>query len=251
MIRSYTIPSLIRHRARFTVTLLLLVSMAFFSCHKDHPAPASGACQLSGAQVVNGSVIENFTFSYNSNNQLSVLKYSDNNSSYTRTFTYGDKLIVVTTTGASPGIDSVFLDAAGKVSSIASHHSLNTLLTFTRDNSGYVTQSTLSSPNNTPIVTDFHYQNGDLQEMDLGSASFTYVYFTDKASTIADLQAFSQWIQYGIVYFGNRHVTRSVAVGGVTQETLEYSYDANGKPTSVTVSSGGTSYTTQYTYDCH
>ena len=67
---------------------------------------------------------------------------------------------------------------------------------------------------------------------------------------MADLEVFGQWVQFGVVYQKVRHLTKSNTVGNVT-ETLTYTFDASGKITGATESSGGGDTTTfAYTYDC-
>jgi hypothetical protein len=237
---------------KFTLCLAFFGSMILLSCHKNSDHAAASSCKLSGLQVKGSNFTENYIMSYGSDGRLSTVQYSDGSTSYTRSFVYSGSLIIITVTGSSPSVDTVFLNANGDADHIVLHAGSNmvTVYSFTYDGNRQLTSSTAATVGFGNITSTYKYSDGDITEVDQSGGTFSYAYYTDKASSTSDLEVLSQLIQFGVVYQKERHLTKSITAGNVT-ETYSYTFDASGKITGGSESSGGSDLTTwTYTYDC-
>jgi len=237
---------------RFTLAMIFFGSMLFFSCHKHSDHPASGSCKVTGLQVKGNGFTENYVMGYGSDGKLSTVQYSDGSTSFTRSFTYSGSMIIITITGTSPGIDTVFLNANGDADHIVMHYGVNMFseYTFTYDGNRQLTSSTAYTAGGGTITATYQYTNGDITQVDEPGGSFSYAYYTDKASSMSDPEVLGQWVQFGVVYQKGRHLTKSSTAGSVT-ETLTYTFDESGKITGGSQSSGGSdAMTFTYSYDC-
>lgn len=237
---------------KFTLVVAILGSMMVLSCHKHSDHPASGSCKLTGLQVKGNGFTENYVMTYGSDGKLSTVQYSDGSTFFTRSFTYSGSLIIINITGSSPAIDTVFLNSNGDADHIVMHYGVNMFsqYTFTYDGNRQLTSSTAYTAGGGTITATYQYNNGDITEVDEPGGSFSYAYYTDKASSMGDLEVLGQWVQFGVVYQKVRHLTKSSTAGNVT-ETLNYTFDESGKITSGSQSSGGGDTTTfTYSYDC-
>jgi len=237
---------------KLIVLTALIGVTTFLSCHKsDHPA--SSSCKLTGLQVKGNGWSENYIIAYGSDGRLGTVQYSDGSSAYTKSFTYASGMIIINITGTSPAIDTVFLNANGDADHIIMHMGANnvTVYRFTYDSNRQLTKTSSQSNGGAIIEATYQYSNGDIAEADQAGGSYTYSYYTDKASMTGDLEVLAQWIQFGVVYQKTRHLTKSITGGGVT-ESITYTFDASGKIISATQGTGSNDMATStYTYDCN
>jgi len=232
--------------------MVLFGAMTFLSCHKSSEHPASSSCKLTGLQVKGSNFTENYVMTYGSDGKLSTVQYSDGGTSFTRSFTYSGSMIIINVTGSSPAVDTVFLNANGDADHIVMHYGANmySVYSFTYDANRQLTKSTAYTAGGGTITATYQYSDGDITEVDEPGGSFSYAYYTDKASSMGDLEVFGQMVQFGVVYQKVRHLTKSNTAGNVT-ETLTYTFDASGKITGASESSGPGDITNfTYTYDC-
>jgi len=247
---------------RFSVLFVVcLTSLLSLQCHKSSDSSAPKPCKLVSVTASGGGATTVYNITFDDKSRPVTLQVSENltNSSYTATRTYGDKLIVTSNlfkgSTVPTTVDSVFLDAEGHVASISitGSNGDHSLLTYTRDIHGEITQSTSLFNGTTLNTTTYTYTNSDITSGNDGSGIFTYTYYLDKAASIYDFVAMQQWLTYGIVIMNNRHLCQSIETSHISQ-TYTYTKNDKGNITDAIVTTTAPSASTgsyHYTYDCN
>ncbi|MBS1602200.1 MAG: hypothetical protein JST42_05990 [Bacteroidetes bacterium] len=235
-----------------------LACLLFPGCHKSSGSTGNSTptpCTLLSATANNGGLITSYSFNYDQQGRLNCVKVTSSSSKpYTDTLVYGNGFIVSTTTFsgvAARTIDSIFLDAAGNVSSISVWQSGNhSLFTYTRNSQEELTQSTSSYNGAILSTSTYQYSNGDITGGVSAGSPFSYTYFTDKPSKYNDFLAMQQWIQYGVVIWKSAHLCKSYQSS--VSQNYTYTLDDKGNITDAVSTDAQTNAvsTVHFVYDC-
>jgi hypothetical protein len=236
-----------------TILLIALCGATIFpGCHKSsHDASSTTKCKITGIHVAGHGWSSDYIIAYDNAGRPTALQFSQNGGGYTANFAYGDHLIVVTTTGTSNTIDSVFLNANGDIDHLIVRNGSSNTITdvFTYDSKHQLSKSV--EQGGADVTTLYQYSNGDMVEADLPGEKFIYSYYTDKPAAVGDPMVLTQWLQFGALFQRSAHLTKTQSVGS-NVETFTYTFDAEGKIASVTEADGSVDSTTfTYTYECH
>lgn len=243
---------------RFTAPLLLSIAliMVTASCKKkdDSDKPV---CRITSINTVDNNANSILSITYNNDGKFSTITNTSAASPVTRTvFTYGSNAITVTnTTGANNEVtgtieiqtdsrqhmvSAIFKNALGKVQSTA---------TIEYDASGHLTKINNQDGGGTPTVSTAVFTGDDLTSLNSTSLT-TYTYYTDKAVQDGDYFKILQLTQFGALYVDNAHLLKSQQDGNSAPDNFNYDFDADGKITKLTMTSGATVFTIAYTYLC-
>jgi YD repeat-containing protein len=217
--------------------------LIFFSCSKKESnaplvIPSKTNCRIASANYSGGALNFTYTLTYNDDGKLSKLVY-DGVSAYVKSFTYSGNMIYINLKGIHSSTDTITLNSAGLM--IAHKETTDTSVYntgFAYDANGQVVSSTTQQDNFSPVTTHYTFTNGDLTNTSVSGMKDTTVYSLDEPAVIGNLDDFDQLIYYGAAYYTNKHLKQSFS-SWPYHYTFTYSYDEDGKITSV-VSNDGT-----------
>ncbi len=233
---------------------VLVLLVCFLSCSKKDsqvPATPKTNCRISSAYYSGGQLSFTYNLSYNADGKISKLTY-DGPNAYVKTFTYNGNAIYINYAGvAFSATDTIMLNSAGRIATakdVVKDTVYNTV--FTYDAGGLVQSSTTQITGSAPVTTNYEFTNGDLTNAGPGHIRDTTTFLTDKPAVIGNLDDFNQLIYYGSSYFTNAHLKKSYSYWPFHYD-YTYTYDEEGKITSVTSNDGTVSESFSFTYDCH
>jgi hypothetical protein len=229
--------------------------LLLFSCSKKEttapPVVPKTDCRISSAHYFNGTLDFMYTLSYNDQGKISKLVY-DGPSAYVKTFTYSGNLIYINISAqGTTATDTISLNSSGSINThkeITGQSVYNT--SFSYDAGGQVISSTTQQDNNAPATTDYTFTNGDLTNTSTAILKDTTVYDLSKPAVIGNLDDFNQLIYYGSFYFTNKHLKQSFS-SWPYHYNFTYTYDDEGKITSVASNDGTITETFEFIYDCN
>jgi hypothetical protein len=233
----------------------LFASFGFllFSCSKKSSTPVKPVqvCQIVSASQIQNSNQTDFTFTYNSDGKISTEVVSGPYG-YTKTFTYKDKNIyIATAAGVNSSTDTVTLNDAGMV--ILDKEVTNNAvykITYSYNAAGELQTYTEQQDNYPPVSAVYTFSNGDATQIVSGQLTDTVGFDMNKLSTSGDITRFSQLLSFGgALYLNNKHLVISTK-DGVNNIKYNYSFDSDGKITSVNTVNGNSTSTINYTYSC-
>jgi len=234
---------------------VLLVLICFlFSCSKKESnmppiVPLKTDCRIASANYSGGALNFTYTLSYNDDGKISKLVY-DGVSAYVKTFTYSGNMIYINLNGLYSATDTITLNSAGLM--VAHKEMTDTSVfntTFAYDANGQVISSTTQKDKLPPVTTRYTNTNNDLTNTSVGSMKDTTVYSLDKPAVIGNLDDFDQLIYYGASYYTNKHLKQSFS-SWPCHYMFTYTYDDDGKITSVVANDGTALETFNFTYEC-
>jgi YD repeat-containing protein len=237
-------------RVRFLIFLIPF----FFSCSKKESnmplvTPQKTNCSIASANYTGGALNFTYTITYNDDGKISKLVY-DGVSAYVKTFTYSGNMIYINLNGINSATDTISLNSAGlMVTHKETTDSSVYNTTFTYDANGQVVSSTTQQDNLPPVTTNYTFTNGDLTNTSVGGMKDTTVYSLDKPAVIGNLDDFDQLIYYGASYYTNKHLKQSFS-SWPYHYTFSYSYDQDGKITSVVSNDGTAIEAFTFNYEC-
>ena len=206
-------------------------------------------CRIASANYSGGALNFTYTLTYNNDGKISKLEY-DGVSAYVKTFTYSGNMIYINLTGINSATDTITLNSAGLM--LTHKETTDTSVyntTFAYDVNGQVVSSTTQQDNLPPVTTNYTFTNGDLTNTSAGGMKDTTVYSLDKPAVIGNLDDFDQLIYYGASYYTNKHLKQSFS-SWPYHYTFTYTYDEDGKITSVASNDGTAIETFNFTYEC-
>jgi hypothetical protein len=228
--------------------------VCFLSCSKKDsqvPAPPKSNCRISSAYYSGGQLSFTYTLSYNADGKISKLTY-DGPSAYTKTFAYSGNSIYINFAGVSiSATDTITLNSMGRITThkeTVNDTVYNT--SFAYGASGQVTSSTSQFAGQAPITTNYVFTNGDLTNAGPGNIRDTTTYLLDRPAVIGNLDDFNQLIYYGSSYYTNAHLKKSYSSWPFHYD-YTYTYDDEGKITSVVSNDGTVSESFTFTYECN
>lgn len=234
-------------------TLIAGTLLTITSCKKNDDDPV---CRLSTATNVSSSGNSALVFSYNTDGKLSQM-VSTGASSYTRTFSYsGNTINIIQRDGANAIVQTsdVTLNNANKVVSIVTKSAAGTvteMLNVDYDANGNASRIIAKYGSGTPDTSILTYSGGDLITITSGTSITTLTYYTDKAFQPGDYLYYTQMMQYGAMYITNQHMLKSYQNSGGTPSNFTYEYDNSGNVSKITLISGSTTESLDYTYNCN
>ena len=234
------------------VTLILIILL--FSCSKKESGmqtivPPKTNCLIASANYSGGALNFTYTLTYNDDGKISKLVY-DGVSAYVKTFTYSGNMIYINLNGVYSATDTITLNSAGMM--VTHKETTDTAVyntTFTYDANGQVISSTTQQNNLPAVTTNYTFTNGDLTNTSVGGMKDTTVYSLDKPAVIGNLDDFDQLIYYGASYYSNKHLKQSFS-SWPYYYTFTYTYDQDGKITSVVSNDGTALESFNFNYAC-
>ncbi|HMH23847.1 MAG TPA: DUF4595 domain-containing protein [Puia sp.] len=193
-----------------------------------------------------------FALTYGSDDKLSkVIASTDGITSLTKTYTYsGKKIYIATDVGANSSTDTVTLNDAGMVALDKLTTNISVFITTYSYNSNGELQSVVTQQDNyPPSTTVYTFLNGDAVKLVTGTDTDVLGYDLNKLSVLGDLNDFHQLYYLGAFYLKNKHLVTS-SKDDPNSVTYSYTYDSDGKITSVIYVNGSITTTRTYTYTC-
>ena len=231
----------------------VVLVVLFLSCSKKDSLiarPPVPDCRIVSAHYTGGQLEFTYNLSYDSNGRLSKLTY-DGPTAFTKTFSYSGNFIYINMVAIDySATDTIALNTAGL---IATHKETtkdtvyNTV--FSYDANGQVISSTTQKNNIAPVTTYYTFTNGDLTNTLSGNLKDTTTYAPDKPAVKGNLDDFNQLIYYGSFYYKNKHLKDSFS-SWPYHYNFTYTYDEDGKITSVVSNNGTISESFSFTYEC-
>jgi hypothetical protein len=230
-----------------------LFLLAFTACRKDDDPPPAAECRTA-TMIVNTAVATLvYSFSYNYDGKVSRVVNDKNEimfdygaDGYVITFSASGKIFRQTT---------VKTDAQQRPASAAIKHYKADgtfdpeTITCTYNSSGELVQQVSQKKGLPAETTSTVWVNGNCTVISNNTQSQTMEYYTDKPVQPADIFRINQLLLYGFVNVFNKNLAKSIKSGAsVIQFT--YEFDASGRVTTATLSSGGQSEARSFQYDC-
>ncbi len=217
----------------------------------DLQKTVGNACKIVSAIRTSASSSVTYTLTYDDSGRISRLNYNGTDA-YTKHFSYAGKLIYVNTdAGVNSSTDTIALNNAGFISNIketvpnAVYNS-----GYTYDANGILTKSTSQQDSYPAVTLNYTFSNGDLLYTSASDGSKdTSSYYSDKPATIGDPEQFYQFSSFGAYYSKNKHLKKGLD-SDPYHFTYSYTFDSDGKITSVISNYGQTSDTLVYKYSC-
>jgi hypothetical protein len=214
--------------------------------------PSCELTAITGTSTTGNPTVIQLT--YNNDGQLSIIKQTGGNGEFTKVLNYNGNTIIATSTGASDKTDSVVLNSKGLIAFSQSRDNSipslprKTVNTFSYDNNGQLIKSTSQTNDGTPTTTNYTFVNGDLISTD-GPGATTYTYYTDKAFIDGDFLKIFQLLNQNGLFVVNKHLVKSAKSSNTLQNFI-YEFDASGKITKLTGTTGSRVEELAYGYKC-
>jgi hypothetical protein len=225
------------------------------SCKKnktiDSPTPAGKACKIASATLTSASSSVTYTLKYDDSDRILSVAYNGSDA-YTKHFSYSGKLIFVYTDAAvNSSTDTITLNSEGSISNIKEtvpNAVYNYVYTY--DANGVLIKSSTQQDNYPPVTLNYMFNNGDLLYTSGSDGSKdTLSYYNDKPAVVGDPDQFQQLSYFGAYYYKNKHLKKSED-SDPYHFTYSYSFDSDGKITSVISNYGTTTDTLSFNYTC-
>jgi len=235
---------------RFLIPAIAVAILALTSCSKNKKPE----CRLAHVVEVYTGGSNNIDFTYDDRNRISTLTYNSG-SNVAFNYTYPGNSIVranIGNGGVITNIDSLLLNSSGLVESryIREYgYSAKYVEHYNYNSSGEITSSTSQYDTDPIRTTVYTYDSGDLVKSESPDAVFTYTWYEDKQPAPGDFTFLLQIIQVGGIYWKPSHLIKTMTRDNDTT-TYTYTFDEDGKITTITGQSniGITVFTN--TFDC-
>ncbi|WP_423738128.1 hypothetical protein [Chitinophaga caseinilytica] len=233
--------------------LLLLFLLAFTACRKNDDPPPAAECRTATMIVNTAAATSVYSFSYNSDGKVNRV-VNDNN---VITFDYGADGYVVTfsSSGKMYKQTTVKIDAQQRPASAAVKHYKADgtfdpeAITCTYNSRGELVQQVSQKKGLPAETTSTVWVNGNCTVISNNAQSQTMEYYADKPVQQADIFRINQLLLHGFVNVFNKNLAKSMKSGAsVIQFT--YEFDASGRITTATLTTGGQSEARSFQYDC-
>jgi hypothetical protein len=227
--------------------MAVLITAVLASCKKDStPQPI---CRIITITPSGGGTLL-YNLSYNSDGKLSTSSYGSN----TTTFSYVGNTIIETTTngGAFGSKKTVTLNANGLASNVKTE---NNVAGTVWDNTVYeysgtelIKSTNTNSAGDPAGISTFTWSGGNMVSITSGSSTSAISYYTDKPSQTGDYLSVLQLL-FGFDLYRVKNAIKS-SVSGSSTTSYSYTFDTDGKITSVSVT-GNSTTTLTYQYQCN
>jgi hypothetical protein len=239
-----------------TIISFATLATQFFtpSCKKDDDGSGGGACKLTGLSYTSNTSTPDITIAYNANGTFATVTSLYNSTTYVSSFIYSGNTITITTRDAGgilEGTDEVALNSNGNITSIVRKdhtNAVNYLASFLYDANGTLTSYTTQNIGSSTSTINTEFNNGDLTRETDDTYVTDYGYYTNPIQD-GDYYRIVQMITYGAVYIRNAHLIKSIQQGA-NRTDYTYSFDSDGKITSVVQNYNNRIDTTYYSYTC-
>jgi hypothetical protein len=231
--------------------MAVLITAVLASCKKDStPAPI---CRIITVSPVSSDVgAPTYNFSYNSEGKLS--SRSNSSSGSVTTYSYSGNTVIATSTngGVFQSKKIITLNANGLASNVKAEYNEtgtswdNTLYEYSGTELIKSTQT--SSAGDPADVTTYVWSGGNLTDK-IGSYTVTFSYYTDKPAQTGDDFSLVQ-LENGYEVYRLKNAVKSYLVGS-TIVSYSYSFDTDGKIASIAITTGTTTSTDDYQYQCN
>jgi hypothetical protein len=105
-----------------------------------------------------------------------------------------------------------------------------------------------NSSGTTPSINLVTWDDGNMKDVSSGGTISTIDYYFDKPSQDGDYLVLSQLVQ-GYQIYRSKNLIKSILTGNIIN-SFTYTFDADGKITSVTSTAGATPTTLNFQYQC-
>ncbi len=214
----------------------------------------AATCRIDTLAAENGLAFNLSTITYNASGKLSKVAVSSLAVSFARYYTYNESFIYIyTDMGMNSYTDTVTLNSMGLVSNVKQQQSGYGVIrvSYTYDADSLLTSSVIQQEGISPTTTTYTYINGDLTyRQDSGVRPDTLSYYTDKLTSIGDLNNFNQLYSWGAYYDKSKHLLKSEKSGNYINNNYSYTFDTDGKITSNIIDNGSHIVTTNIKYHC-
>jgi hypothetical protein len=231
--------------------MAVLITAVLASCKKDStPAPI---CKIITVTPVSSDVgAPTYNISYNSEGKLS--SSFNSSSGYVTTYSYSGNTVIATSTegGVFGSKDIITLNANGLASNVKAEYNEagtswdNTLYEYS--GTELIKRTVTSSAGGPADVTTYVWSGGNLTDI-IGSTNFTLSYYTDKPAQTGDYFSLLQ-LQNGYEVYRVKNAVKSFLVG-TTIISYSYSFGTDGKIASIAITTGTTTSTDDYQYQCN
>lgn len=227
----------------FFISLIIL----FSACKKDNtPASPVPSCKIATVTRLWKSTKMIYTLSYDDSGRISQV-VCEGSDAFIKTFTYsGDTIFVNVPEGVHASSAVITLNSFKFISTrkVTFNQSVSDAAYNYDANRQIISITAKQAATLTYTIT-----NGDIINTTVKGISDTSTYFTDKASVPGNLDDFSQLINYGAFYHINKHLKKTYQSGS-DKVDYSYSFDSDGKITSVIANYGTDTDTFSFTYTC-
>ena len=155
--------------------------------------------------------------------------------------------------GSSTTIDSIVLNSNGMMALWSSRNiqsSYVNVTVYTYASNEQLQKTTSQYSGGTITTTNYSFTNGDLTGVVSGTDTANYSYYLDKPISDGDYFNLSQLLNYGASYIKNAHLLKEVKEG-LTDNNINYSFDADGKISGFSVTGGSVIENITYLYNCN
>lgn len=225
----------------------------FSSCKKNENDPV---CKLKTVTTASGTSTSLITLSYNGDGKISMAATTSASGNSSTLFTYSGNTINVVNKdnlGITTGSYDVTLNSAGKIATVLEKDALGVLeetTTYMYDGNNNLSSVTNKPTTGTQTVSIVTYTNGNLMSFTSGTDVTSLDYYMDKSFQDGDYLKLFQLLQYGAFFITNNNLMKSINTGGSSSSLATYEMDNTGKISKMTLSSGGSNTTYNYTYEC-
>lgn len=236
-----------RFPSRILTAAALLLLITFNGCKKNKDEKKKPQCRIITVTISPSTYIYNINYNaegkvgtFSSNDDLTTYTYNGNTA--TGTTTAGGifsvkKIITSNVNGLTTNVRNEY-NAAGTSWN-------NTLYEYSGTE---LIKVTLTTNSGSPVIGMYTWNNGNIVSFSSSGVTSEYDYYTDKPAGDGEYLYLSHLLN-NIQIYRTKNALKSVRTGSAVKN-FNYTYDGDGKITSVTVS-GGSNVTYTYQYQCN
>lgn len=232
---------------QLTTAITLITIITFTGCKKDKDEAKKPVCRI--ITITPAPSGSSFNISYNSDGKVNTVSTGSD----ITTFAYSGNTIIGTTTnsGTFGSKKIITLGSNGLATNVKTEFNASgtdwSNDVYEYSGTELIKATNTSSSGGTPSVTTVTWNNGNLVSAASGSSVSTLDYF-DKPAQTGDYLQIAQLIT-GFQIYKTKNAIKSL-LSGSTITNFDYSFDADGKITSMTAS-GGSNIIYSYQHQCN
>lgn len=241
-----------RRSVAFFATIAIVI---FINACSKNTDDKNASCRIVTATEVNGSSTNTINVTYDNDGRISTLN-SSGSGAINKVFTYSGNTIIINVTqgGAFYGRDSITLNDKGRPTNIRQYSNValtnytNYALEYNGDQLLKYLQSTQAG--GIPTTVTVTTTNGNVTKVVTPSATVDLEYFTDKNVQRGDYLEFSSLLQYGVNIYPHKNLIKSLNQG-TSITNFNYEMNDEGLVEKITTTSGSSSGSLTYQYQCN
>jgi hypothetical protein len=233
---------------------IALICLTLNSCKKSTDKNAS--CRIVTATQVLGANTSIFNITYNNEGKISTL-VATGSLDISKVFTYSGNTIIINSTngGAFQRRDSVTLNDKGKPLNIRQYTNVGgtTWTNYAMEYNGDIllkyheTTQAAGAPKTVTITTT----SGNATVVQVAGTTINLEYHTDKNVQRGDYLEFAALVEYGVNIYPHKNLIKTVDTGGGSITNYNYEFNSDGLISKVIGTSGASSTTITYQYQCN